>query len=246
MRAGGLEDADLRADSNTTFSSDDNILLDGIANNEDALGFFGFAYYITNTDAVRAVAIQNEAGECVLPSDATVQDGSYNPLSRPLFIYVNNASARENPQVAAFVQYYLAEGAALVMGDVGYSLPPDGTFEAGLDALDSLLSSDLRAHTALPGFPAGLEGAKAVHRLALAGMPDVHSVIEELIAEGDRVMARYTLTGTHKGDFFGMPPTGKQVRMSGVYIVRIADGLIVEHWGLNDEAALLRQLGVLP
>lgn len=124
---------DLRSDENTTFSSDDNILLDGIANNENALGFFGFAYYINNTDVVRAVAIQNKNGECVLPSDETVQDGSYNPLSRPLFIYVNNASAREKPQVAEFVKFYLGpQGAPAIMANVGYSLPPAGTYEDNL------------------------------------------------------------------------------------------------------------------
>jgi steroid delta-isomerase-like uncharacterized protein len=115
-----------------------------------------------------------------------------------------------------------------------------------LEALDELLAADLRAHTSLPGFPAGLEGAKAVHRLSLIGMPDVHTHIDELIAEGDKVVARCTVTGTHAGDFFGIPATGKQIKINGVYIVRIADGKIAEHWGMNDEAGLLRQLGMLP
>jgi steroid delta-isomerase-like uncharacterized protein len=115
-----------------------------------------------------------------------------------------------------------------------------------LDALDEILAADLHAHTSLPGFPAGLEGAKAVHRLSLIGMPDVHTQIDELIAEGDKVVARCTVTGTHSGDFFGIPATGRQIKINGVYIVRIADGKIVEHWGMNDEAGLLRQMGVLP
>ncbi len=131
---------DIRQDDNTTFSSDDNVLLDGIANETYALGFFGYAYYINNQDAVRAVAIQNKDGQCVLPSNETVQDGSYNPLSRPLFIYPNLASLREKPQVAEFVRFYFSpEGAPAIMSDVGYSLPPDGTFEANLALLDELL-----------------------------------------------------------------------------------------------------------
>lgn len=137
-KAGGPDD--LRADENTTFSSDDNILLDGIANNENALGFFGYAYYVNSSDVVRAVPIQNKDGECVLPSDDTVQDGSYNPLARPLFIYVNNASALEKPQVAEFVKFYLRpEGAAAVMASVGYTPPPAGTYEEDLAAFEAVL-----------------------------------------------------------------------------------------------------------
>ncbi len=115
-----------------------------------------------------------------------------------------------------------------------------------LDALDELLAVDLLTQTLLPGFPAGLEGAKAVHRKTLIGMPDVHTRIDELLAEGDRVMARFTMTGTHTGDFFGIPATGKQISVGGVFIVRISDGRIVEHWGVEDEAGLLRQVGILP
>lgn len=137
---GSYGDEDLRQDDNTTFSSDDNVLLDGIANEEYAFGFFGFAYYVNNQDAVRAVPIVNpDTGEAVLPSNETVQGGDYAPLSRPLFIYVNNTSVQEKPQVAEFVRYYFAEGAELVMGDVGYSLPPDGTLEDNLATLEEVI-----------------------------------------------------------------------------------------------------------
>ena len=133
-------DEDLRQDENTTFSSDDNVLLDGIANELYSFGFFGYAYYINNTDKVKAVAIVNEAGEAVLPSDASVQDGSYNPLARPLFIYANNESIASKPQVAEFLKFYLSEaGAAAIMADVGYSMPPDGIY----DALNASLSAIL-------------------------------------------------------------------------------------------------------
>jgi phosphate transport system substrate-binding protein len=133
-------DEDLRQDENTTFSSDDNVLLDGIAHETYGIGFFGYAYYVENQDIVRAVAIVNEAGEAVLPSDATVQDGSYNPLSRPLYIYVNTASLLEKPQVAGFVEFFFgAGGGPKVISDVGYSLPPSGTYESNLEQLTSLL-----------------------------------------------------------------------------------------------------------
>jgi len=137
---GFVGDEDLRQDENTTFSSDDNVLLDGIANELYSFGFFGYAYYINNTDKVKAVAIVNEAGEAVLPSDETVQNGSYNPLARPLFIYANNASVTTKPQVAEFLKFYLSEaGAPVIMSDVGYSMPPDGTYETLNASLNALL-----------------------------------------------------------------------------------------------------------
>ncbi len=129
-------DEDLRQDENTTFSSDDNVLLDGIANDPYAFGFFGYAYYINNTDKVRAVAIVNSDGEAVLPADDTVQNGSYNPLSRPLFIYVNADSLATKPQVVEFVKFFFSDaGGPEIMADVGYSMPPDGTYEENMAKL---------------------------------------------------------------------------------------------------------------
>ena len=134
-------DEDLRQDANTTFSSDDNVLLDGIANEKYAFGFFGYAYYVNNKDEVRAVPIVNKDGQEVLPSDATVQDGSYNPLSRPLFIYVNTKSLQEKPQVVEFLKFFFGpDGGPFIMSDVGYSMPPTGTYEDNL----SLLSSSIK------------------------------------------------------------------------------------------------------
>lgn len=130
---------DIRQDNNTTNSSDDNVLLDGVANEEYAIGFFGFAYYTENADELRDVAIQNSDGDCVQPSNETVQGGTYNPLSRPLFIYPNLASLTEKPQVAEFVKFYLDGGAANVMSSVGYSEPPAGTYEDDLAKLLDLL-----------------------------------------------------------------------------------------------------------
>jgi len=84
-------------------------------------------------------SIVNADGVAVLPSDTTVQDGSYNPLARPLFIYVNDESYKNKPQVAAFLNFYFNEkGAAEIMESVGYSLPPVGTFDKNLDLLVEL------------------------------------------------------------------------------------------------------------
>jgi phosphate transport system substrate-binding protein len=133
-------DKDLRQDENTTFSSDDNVLLDGITNEKYAFGFFGYAYYINNKDNVKAVPIVNKAGNAVLPSDETVQNGTYNPLSRPLFIYVKQSSLLEKPQLVEFIRFFFsADGGPAIMSDVGYSMPPTGTYEANLELLANSL-----------------------------------------------------------------------------------------------------------
>ncbi len=133
-------DEDLRQDENTSFNSDDNVLLDGIANDKYAFGFFGFAYYVSNAEMVKAVAIVNKDGNAVLPSNETVQDGTYNPLSRPLFIYANNETLLSKPQVAEFVKFYFSEaGAPMIMSEVGYSMPPSGTYEENMAKLAEVI-----------------------------------------------------------------------------------------------------------
>lgn len=114
-----------------------------------------------------------------------------------------------------------------------------------LDSLREVAAEDLLTPKIMPGLKPGLEGAKEVHARTLIGMPDWHTAIDELIAEGDKVVARITMSGTHTGNFWGMPATGKRVEFTGIYIVRIAGGKIVEHWGEEDGVSLLQQLGVL-
>lgn len=115
-----------------------------------------------------------------------------------------------------------------------------------LDALGEVLAEDLVSPKIMPGMPSGLEGAKQVHRTTLIGMPDWHTRIDDLVAEGDKVAARITMTGTHTGDFWGMPATGRRVEFTGIYLVRISNARIVEHWGEEDGVALLQQLGFMP
>jgi steroid delta-isomerase-like uncharacterized protein len=115
-----------------------------------------------------------------------------------------------------------------------------------VNALSEVLAEDFLTPRMMPGMPPGLEGAKAIHQATLLGMPDWHTEIEDLIAEGDQVVARITMTGTHTGDFFGIPATGKKISFTGIYIVRIANGKIVEHWGEEDSLGLLQQLGAMP
>ena len=110
-----------------TASADDNVLVQGISGDRNALGYFGFAYYQENADKLRAVAVDNGGG-CVSPEPAAIEDGSYAPLSRPLFIYVNLASM-ERPEMRAFIDFYMEQGAALT-AEVGYVPADAAIYEA--------------------------------------------------------------------------------------------------------------------
>ena len=111
---------------------------------------------------------------------------------------------------------------------------------------ERIIHPDFFDHTNPPGMQHGLAGHNAIVALFHAAFPDQWWQIEDLIAEGDRVVARTTMRGTHDGDFFGIPATGRSVRLTGVHVMRIADGRIVEHWGNNDDLGLMRQLGAIP
>ena len=111
--------------------------------------------------------------------------------------------------------------------------------------MDEFVAPDFVSHDPLPGVSGDLKGLKQAFMLFKAATPGYHTV-DELIAEGDKVVARITGYGTHDGDFLGIPRTGKEIRMSGIVIWRIRRGKIVEHWAQNDTLGLLQQLGVSP
>jgi steroid delta-isomerase-like uncharacterized protein len=116
-----------------------------------------------------------------------------------------------------------------------------------LDALNAIVTTDLIAHSLMPGLPPGLEGGKLVHQMAVSAFPDFHATIEDLIAESDKVVARMIFRGTHTGgEFMGIPPSGRPFAFSATAIFRIADGKIVEHWGEEDAVGWLQQLGAIP
>ena len=104
--------------SDITQSEDDEILVEGVGQDPNALGYFGLAYYEQQTDDMKAIAIDSGNG-AVLPSSETVEQAQYHPLSRPLFIYVNAASAQKNPALRQFIDFYLAQAPELV-SKVGY------------------------------------------------------------------------------------------------------------------------------
>jgi phosphate transport system substrate-binding protein len=96
-----------------TGSEDDNVLVQGVASNKGALGYFGYAYYQPNADKLKAVPVVNKAGKAIMPSLDNVVNGSYAPLSRPIFIYVSEAASKK-PDVRQFVNYYLKESVPLI------------------------------------------------------------------------------------------------------------------------------------
>ncbi len=112
-----------------TASEDDNVLVQGVANDPGALGYFGFAYYIENRDKLKAVAIRDPgSGDCVMPSVESARSGRYRPLSRPLFLYVDPA-ALERPAVAGFMEMYLDPGLATeLVTEVGYVPLPEEAY----------------------------------------------------------------------------------------------------------------------
>jgi steroid delta-isomerase-like uncharacterized protein len=112
-----------------------------------------------------------------------------------------------------------------------------------LALLDELCSTDYVDHDDDVATP-GREGLKQHLAMIRRGFPDTRVTVEDLVADGDKVAARTTHRGTHTEDFMGMPPTGKQVTMSGMDITRLVDGKIVEHWGLVDAMAMMQQLGL--
>jgi phosphate transport system substrate-binding protein len=118
-----------------TASEDDNVLVQGVENNKNAIGYFGFAYYIGHKDKMRAVTIVNPKGQAVGPSIEAVNDGSYQPLSRPLFIYVRE-TAVQRAEVKEFIEFYLTEGAELVK-EVGYVPLPPQAYKLALQHFNS-------------------------------------------------------------------------------------------------------------
>ncbi len=114
-----------------TASEDDNVLVQGIAGDKNALGFFGLAYYEENRDKLKLVGVDNGSG-VILPTSETVRDGSYSPLSRPVFVYVNSEAAKRE-EVVKFVDFYL-DNAATLVPDVGYIALPAEEYKKGKSA----------------------------------------------------------------------------------------------------------------
>ena len=117
--------------------------------------------------------------------------------------------------------------------------------KGNLAIADELIAADYAQHSVF-GIPDGREGFKQFFMAFAAAVPDAHFVIEDVIAEGDKVVTRFTVTGTQTGALQGIPPTGKKFAMKGIDIFRVVDGKIVEHWDAVDQLGMLQQLGAIP
>jgi steroid delta-isomerase-like uncharacterized protein len=121
-----------------------------------------------------------------------------------------------------------------------------GDAEVIAKTIDEVVDPDVLIRTPLPIDATGAEALKQVWAILLRAFPDLHVTVEDLIAEGDKVVIRNTVTGTHQGEYMGRPPTGRSITYNEIFIFRFAGGRIAETWGVVDVLAQMRQLGMLP
>ena len=125
------------------------------------------------------------------------------------------------------------------------------TYEEGLNGgilavADELIDPGFVDHEPHPEGDRGPESMRALITMLRTAFPDLHFEIEHLVAEGDTVAGRLTMTGTHEGLLMSMPPTGRSVRQNHMHFVRFRDGKAIEHWGVRDDMTMLQQLGIKP
>ncbi len=118
--------------------------------------------------------------------------------------------------------------------------------EGNLDLIDELIHENFVEHEAFPSLAPTRDGVKQFFAMMMNAFEGFHMDVEDLIAEGDKVVARITVKGIHRGDFMNIPATGKAVEFAAIDILRYADGKAIEHWGVTDGMTMMEQLGVLP
>lgn len=118
--------------------------------------------------------------------------------------------------------------------------------QGDLEAVDRYISPDFVEHEeAFPGTLPGIDGVKAFIAIMRSAFPDMQVLIEDIVAEENKLAVRSTWRGTHSGEFLGIPTTGRQVVFSSIDIIRYESGLALEHWGVTDVFSLMQQLGVI-
>ncbi|MCK6627049.1 MAG: ester cyclase [Anaerolineae bacterium] len=109
-----------------------------------------------------------------------------------------------------------------------------------------LYNADVVLHGFPPGLPPGIQGAKLFYEGLWAAFPNPRLTLDDVMAEGDKVVCRFNMQATHQGEFMGIPPTGKGVKVSGITILRFSDGKCIERWNQADMMGWLQQLGAIP
>jgi len=115
-----------------------------------------------------------------------------------------------------------------------------------VDGFGQLLSDEFVEHEELPGLSPGKDGVLELFRAYGVAFPDLRMEVLDLLASGDKTVARVKATGTQEGEFMGLPPSGRAVEVQLIDIMRFEDGLVVEHWGVMDMLSMLQQLGAVP
>ena len=129
---------------------------------------------------------------------------------------------------------------------MGERIPLEVLNNGNFGLLDELLSTDFVDRSAQPGVPPTREGLKQSTIALKKAFPDLHYTIDDSIESGDRIVHRVTASGTMKGDFMGIPATGKRATWTEIHIGRVANGRLAEHWAIVDQLGMLVQLGVVP
>jgi predicted ester cyclase len=142
------------------------------------------------------------------------------------------SAARENRNKAAFRRFHDATNS--------------GDLQLISKMIDELVEPNAVIHTPLPVEATGAQLLKEVFTRLLRAYPDLHIAVEDVIADGDKLVSRNSVTGTHQGEYMGLPPTGRSVAYNEIFIVRFADGRIAETWGVVDVYSQMKQLGVIP
>lgn len=118
--------------------------------------------------------------------------------------------------------------------------------KGNISAVDEFLADDFVNHSVPPGLPPDREGVKQLFTMFRNAFPDFHAVIHDQVAEGDEVVTRKTFYGTHQGELFGIAPTGKEMAIDLIEILRVSgDGKITDHWNVVDQLGLMQQLGAV-
>ena len=174
-----------------TASEDDNVLVQGISGDRNSLGYFGYAYYAANADKLKLLEIDNGSG-CVAPTIETIASGTYSPLARPLFIYVNKQRAQQRPELRSFVEFYMENGAQLAE-EVGYVPLPPASYQKNLAILSGqeAMMMDTGPKVVLSG-TIEIDGSSTV-------APITEAVAEEYRKEQPGVLVNVGISGSGGG-----------------------------------------------
>ncbi len=115
-----------------------------------------------------------------------------------------------------------------------------------LGVIDELIADDFVDREEFPGIPSDKEGTRQFFTIFRSGFPDMRMEPQDVLVDGDLACIRSTTSGTHQGNFMGMPPSGKRFEVTGFDLIRVRDGQVVEHWGVMDAMKMMQQLGAIP